>query len=87
MNTITEETRRDSYKSIDKQTRYNLIMGCIGTEEMTARMIAYALGYSDLNAVKPRITELCKKYHKLEAVGKKKDFITGKMVATYKAVE
>lgn len=83
---ITEETRRDSHNQVDKQNRYNLIMGCIGNNEMTARMIAYALGHSDLNAVKPRITELCKKYHKLEAVGKKKDFITGKMVATYKAV-
>lgn len=86
MNTITEQTRRESHSQVDKQNRYNLIMGCIGTREMTARMIAYALGYSDLNAVKPRITELCKKYHKLEVVGKKKDFITGKMVAVYKAV-
>lgn len=83
---ITAETRRESHEKVDKQTRYNEIMNCIGMEEMTARMICYALGYSDLNAVKPRITELKDKYHKLEAVGKKKDFVTGVNVAVYKAV-
>lgn len=85
MNTITEETRRDSFYSTNTSKRKKAILEVLGDSKMTARMIAYALGFTDLNAVKPRLTELCN-MKKIEAVGKKKDFITGKMVAIYKVV-
>ena len=55
-------------------------------EQMTARQIAYELGFSDLNAVKPRLTEL-RKAGRVKAVGKQKDPLTGVSVAVYEVVE
>lgn len=54
---ITKETRRESY--IQRPvSRVNQILDFMGDKDMTARQIAYGLGYKDLNAVKPRLTEL-----------------------------
>lgn len=57
---ITEETRREGHAAVDKAKRQAMILGCLHGRQMTARQIAYELGFSDLNAVKPRLTELRK---------------------------
>ena len=51
----------------------------------TARQIAYKLGFSDLNAVKPRLTEL-RKAGKIKAIGKAYDETTQRNVTVYRAV-
>lgn len=53
-------TRDESYTKVDKLTRYNQILTLMRKVDkpMTSREIAYRLGYKDLNAVKPRLTEL-----------------------------
>lgn len=72
---ITEETRREGHEAIDKAKRQAMILGCLHGRKMTARQIAYELGFSDLNAVKPRLTEL-RKAGRVKAVGKQKDPLT-----------
>ncbi len=52
---------------------------------MTARQIAYGMGFKDLNAVKPRLSEL-KAAGRIEAVGKAYDNATKRKVAVYKAI-
>ena len=79
---MTEQTRRESHKLVDKQTRYLEILGA-WAGEMTAREIGYKLGYSDLNAVKPRITELVA-LGKLEECGKKWDTLTRRNVTVWR---
>lgn len=83
---ITEETRREGHEAIDKAKRQAMILGCLHGRKMTARQIAYELGFSDLNAVKPRLTEL-RKAGRVKAVGKQKDPLTGVSVAVYEVVE
>ena len=80
---ITKETRRESYDKLDPSTRQAVILDAFRRHgDMTARECAKALGYTDLNAVKPRITELCHKGW-LEAVGKKLDPTTLRNVAVF----
>lgn len=79
---IAKETRREGHASVDKAARYALILGVLRGREMTAREIAYALGFRDLNAVKPRLTELCKG-GRVQRTGKKKDCVTGVRVSVY----
>lgn len=81
-NSITKETRQEAYIT-RPMTRANEIMRYLGNRELTAREIAYGMGFNDLNAVKPRLTEL-KTQGKVEAVRKKKDVITGKTVAVWR---
>lgn len=84
---ITEETRRESNEKTDRETRYKKILAVLEPGvEMTAREISYALQYSDLNAVKPRLTEL-RGLGKVLAVGKKYDKITDRNVTIYKRKE
>ena len=82
-NTITKETRQESYVVRPKRTVQ--ILAVLGEREMTAREIAYEMGYSDLNAVKPRLTEL-KEIGIVEVVGKKKDLVTDRNVAVWRKV-
>lgn len=79
---ITDETRREGHASVDKAARYAMILGALRGRTMTAREIAYDLGFSDLNAVKPRLTELRQK-GRVHVVGKKLDSVTGVHVAVY----
>lgn len=77
----TVETRRESNKATDRITRYALILeNWDGL--MTAREIGRKLGYSDLNAVKPRITELAQMGQLVEA-GKKFDTVTQRNVTCW----
>lgn len=78
---ITEQTRRESYRKMDKRTRQQIILSA-WDGEMTAREIGYKLGYADLNGVKPRITELARAGKLIEA-GKKHDPITDRSVTAW----
>lgn len=83
MNGITVETRNESIQQVMRTKRGEMILEALGGEEMTAREIAYKLGFSDLNAVKPRLTEMAAAGI-VEACGKKKDKLTNRNVATYR---
>ena len=82
---ITRETRLESYIKTPQRPRQQMILEALGDEEMSARMIATKMGYSDLNAVKPRLTEL-KKMGLIEASGKAYDELTQRTVALFKRV-
>lgn len=84
---ITHETRRESHLKVDKAKRQGMILDAYRRcGAMTAREVGYKLGFQDLNAVKPRITELCE-MGKLKATGKKYDPITDRNVTVYEIVE
>ena len=80
---ISKECRFESY--IQHPIRYDEILNALGDSLMTARMIGDKLGYSDLNAVKPRLSEL-KKQGRVMVVDKVKDNVTGRNVSVFKAV-
>ena len=82
---ITEETRLESYISTPTSERKLAILNVMGNRQMTARMIAYALGFRDLNAVKPRLTEL-KQEGRVMVVGKAFDELTERKVAVFQKV-
>lgn len=81
---ITEETRREAYKQ-RPITRQTAILDTLGDKGMTAREIAYAMGFTDLNAVKPRLTEL-QNDGRVVAVGKTTDSVTGRKVAVWRQI-
>lgn len=89
------ETKQLSFKDIKPQrkSKYLQILEIIGEKKMTAREIEKEMnrrGYSkyfDMNHVRPRLTELVKKYEKLVECGVKEDSLTKKMVAVYKKKE
>ena len=81
---ITKETRREAYEQ-RPILRSEAILETLGEKGMTSREIAYAMGYSDLNAVKPRLTEL-KQEGRVVAIGKKTDPITRRKVAVWRQV-
>lgn len=87
MQNITYETRRESYRRMKSRIspRQQKILSIMGTGEMTAREIADALGYRDLNAVKPRLTEL-RKDGRVAVSGKRYDPDTDRNVTVFKAV-
>lgn len=80
---ISKECRFESY--IQHPVRYDEILNALGDSLMTARMIGDKLGCSDLNAVKPRLSEL-KKQGRVMVVDKVKDDVTGRNVSVFKAV-
>jgi predicted HTH transcriptional regulator len=80
---ITKETRLESY--IARPIRANEILELMGEEEMTARQIMQKSKYSDMNAIRPRLTEL-KALGKIEAVGKAYDKATNRSVAVFRVV-
>jgi predicted ArsR family transcriptional regulator len=51
----------------------------------TDRTVAAALGYSDMNAVRPRITDL-KQAAMVEECGETRDSVTGKTVRVVRAI-
>lgn len=85
MNSITLETRQESYIKTETAERKRLILSAMD-KPMTARQIAYKLGFKDLNAVKPRLKEM-KDRGLVEAVGKAYDETTERNVAVYRRVE
>lgn len=82
---IMNETRKESYIT-RPVTRAADILEFMGDKEHTARQIAYGMGFADLNAVKPRLTEL-KAAGLVEVTGKAYDETTKRKVAVWKAAE
>ena len=80
---ITEETREEAYIAAPKEVRKSMILRVLGSNDMTAREIAYKLGYQERNAVAPRLTEMVAAAEVFVS-GKKLDSVTGRMVATYR---
>ena len=85
MGEISKETRAESLFKTDGRTRQAEILGA-WEGSMTAREIGRKLHYQDLNAVKPRITELVKAGKLVEA-GKKYDVITDRNVTCWRKAE
>lgn len=88
MNEITMETRRESNLKTDRGTRYNMILSVLEPGvELTAREIKDVLGFDDMDAVRPRLTELCQK-GVLETVPDKKKYepSTDRRVAVYRRI-
>lgn len=83
-NTITKETRQESFIT-RPVSRKKDILKVMGDKEMTAREIAYALGFTERNAAAPRLTEM-RSEGLVKVVGKKWDSVTGKCVAVWRAV-
>ena len=94
---ITEETRREAYDTVDKQIRYRQIIDCFETSSrnnngehmgMTAKEIAVMMcnkGYiptSERNFTAPRLTEMNDKGI-VAPIGKKKCNWTGRTVTVY----
>ena len=84
-NIITKQTRQEGYENRPVK-RSKQILDVLGGREMTAREIAEELGYTDLNAVKPRLTEL-KELGRVEVVGKRKDHVTNINVAVWRIAD
>lgn len=82
---ITKETRLESYIKTPTSKRKQMILDTMGSQDMTARMIANKLGFNDLNAVKPRLTEL-KAEGYIVACGKAYDMLTQRNVAVFRRV-
>ncbi len=82
---ITRQTRNASYRKLNPLARQAKILEVLGNKEMTSREIATLLGYTDMNAVRPRITELVA-MGKIEVCGAVNDPVTGRTVAVYKRV-
>lgn len=81
----TKETRLESFLLRPAAKRKNDILKALDAKQMTARMIAEELGFSDLNAVKPRLTEL-KADGKVQIIGKAYDMATKRNVAVYERI-
>ena len=81
------ETRRESYRRLEPGTRRQQILWALERYgPLTARECAAALGYSDLNAVRPRLTELYKQ-GLVETTGKRIDKLTALPVTEYRIKE
>lgn len=82
---ISEQCQMESYRFIKAHRikRKAMILKALGDTEMTARQIAHKLGFSDLNAVKPRLTELVQE-GMLEVTCKRIDMITDRRVSVYR---
>ncbi len=86
--TTTEETRLEglTHARLRLTPRAMLILGALREGPMTAAEIADKLGFSDLNAVKPRLHEL-KAMGIVRVVGKRPNKRSGINNAVYELVE
>lgn len=55
-----QQTRLESYITRPQKTRKQQILEILGDREMTARMILKRMKHSDMNFVRPRLTEMVK---------------------------
>lgn len=86
MNEISKECRLEAWFNCEPQKRCRAILEAMGHEELTARQIAGKLGFKDLNAVKPRLSEMVQRGN-LVVVGKLKDTVTSRTVSVYRRTE
>ena len=56
----TQQTRFESYITRPQRTRKQQILAILGDREMTARMILKQMKHTDMNFVRPRLTEMVK---------------------------
>ena len=80
--TIPKECQLESFKKLDNAKRCRMILSQLD-KPRTAREIAYRLGFSDLNAVKPRLSEM-KARGTVEVIRKDKDSITKRNVSVFR---
>lgn len=79
---VSEDARREGRARIDPKRKAD-ILRAMGTDRLTARQIANRLGYSDLNTVKPRLTELCSEGRLRKLPERQFDPVTGVHVTVY----
>ena len=80
---VTEETRRESYRKLKPAPRQHMVLSVLQSKgPCTAREIANALHFDDLNNVKPRLTEL-KDAGLVKAENKAYDHETNRRVALW----
>jgi len=82
-NSVTSDTRLESFLKRPINPRSRQILYTLGNRKMTARQLAYEMGFSDLNAVKPRLTEM-KSMGLIIADEVAHDSITGRNVALWR---
>lgn len=82
MGVLSTITRRESHAKVDKLTRKAKIRVALQAGPMTARCVMQVLGYSDLNSVRPRLTELVQE-GAVEEVGMLWDEVSKRNVAVY----
>ena len=82
MGVIATLTRRESHAKVDKFTRKAKILVALQAGPMTARCVMQVLGYSDLNSVRPRLTELVQE-GAVEEVGMLWDEVSERKVSVY----
>lgn len=82
MGVIATLTRRESHGKTDKKTRKDQILTALKAGPMTARCVMQVLGYSDLNSVRPRLTELVQEGI-VEETGVLWDEVSKRNVAVY----
>lgn len=80
---IPRQTRRESYEAMDRETRKREILAVLDGREMTAREIAWELGFHERNAAAPRLTEL-RKAGRVEPCGIRIDGTTGRPVTVWR---
>ena len=85
MNGISRDTRLEAYLNRPVTPRSQEILEALGNDEMTARQIAARLGYNDMNAVRPRLTELAGA-GAIEVSGKAYDSVTKRHTGVYRRV-
>lgn len=71
-----------TYAEFDKSERKKIVLSIYQrhpSSPLTDRQVAYELGFKDMNAVRPRISEMVAKGILIE-VGKMRDFLTNKPV-------
>lgn len=82
---ISKECRKESY--IQRPlSRKKQILQIMGDKEMTARQVCRLMKHTDLNFVRPRMTEMVEE-GLLEVVGKAYDKATERNVSVYKAID
>lgn len=80
--TISKECQLESWGKLDTSKRCKMILEAMD-KPMTAREIAYKLKFSDLNAVKPRLSEM-KARGTVEVIKKVDDDLTKRKVGLYR---
>lgn len=85
---ITHETRRESYHTLNPEPRYRQITQAFKQRgSMTALECMRFLGYTDPNSVRPRITELERRGVLEETGEKSRDAKTKKLGTVYRLKE
>ena len=79
---ISADCGRESHAKTDKATRYAQIVAVLERGPKTAREVMTALGYTDLNAVRPRLTEL-DRMGRIRQIGKEYDPVSERNVTVY----